>query len=317
MSKKWLYSVAAAALLIAGQAAGITVHDVLSNGFWSTEIRQTEETLNAATTDNYKEKYKEKAREINDIGLEIKSYVYTKKAKTTNDVSWTQNTLHRFVDEENVKIYEDNQVIRVKNYDRKERIKERNSVSTDYVEDCPLIIYGLEQAQHSFKPTKKGARPVEPFFPDTEWFRQLSEEKYPGFCYSTSILNAETNIISDSKAQIKGVIRKTSLLYLSENGSPLADPEQDPNHETFEGYALYPYEKTITIIDDKYLRIEQQIAEDSMFEYSTTGRYSSVYVANFNKKGDWKNSKEKVVKRRISNANSWYTNYYQKNKERE
>ena len=39
MTKKWLYSVAVGALLIAGEAMGVTVHDVLSNGFWSAEQR--------------------------------------------------------------------------------------------------------------------------------------------------------------------------------------------------------------------------------------------------------------------------------------
>ena len=76
MSKKWLYSVAAAALLIAGQAAGITIHDVLSNGFWSTQERATEMSLNAETTDNYKEKYKketETPREDERVSGELSS----------------------------------------------------------------------------------------------------------------------------------------------------------------------------------------------------------------------------------------------------
>ena len=39
MSKKWLYSVAVGALLIAGEALGITVQEVLSNGFWNGDSR--------------------------------------------------------------------------------------------------------------------------------------------------------------------------------------------------------------------------------------------------------------------------------------
>ena len=45
MTKKWLYSVAVGVLLMAGEALGITVHDVLSNGFWSAEQRGTHEYL--------------------------------------------------------------------------------------------------------------------------------------------------------------------------------------------------------------------------------------------------------------------------------
>ena len=40
MTKKWLYSVAVGTLLIAGEAMGITIHEVLSNGFWSTDVEQ-------------------------------------------------------------------------------------------------------------------------------------------------------------------------------------------------------------------------------------------------------------------------------------
>lgn len=42
MSKKWLYSVALGTLLVAGDAMGITVHEVLSHDFWSKEQKGTE-----------------------------------------------------------------------------------------------------------------------------------------------------------------------------------------------------------------------------------------------------------------------------------
>ena len=59
MTKKWLYSVAAGALLMAGEALGITVHDVLSNGFWSVEQRGTEGYLTNVTASAEKvKKYK-------------------------------------------------------------------------------------------------------------------------------------------------------------------------------------------------------------------------------------------------------------------
>ena len=316
MSKKWLYSVAAAALLIAGQAAGITIYDALSNGFWSTEVSQTEESLNASTTDNYKEKYKkEKTEQIAD-GCETKSYTYTKKAQTTDDIVWAQKKLYTELVYGNEKKYTEDQVIRIKNCTPKERLTSEEKGGISYMETCPTNISNSAIQHYFLAPVKKGDRPTEPFFPSTEWFRQLTSEKYPGFCYSEFVEKAETNILSEFQSEIKGVVQRKSHLIFSKIGFPAVDPKKDPEHYDFWGHVTYPYTKTLTVVGDQYLRVEQTITEDSSFDYTTKGLYYTEYEAFFNKKGVWKKSAEMVNKWRKSDANSWYTNYFKMQKER-
>ena len=308
MSKKWLYSVAAGALLMAGEALGITVHDVLSNGFWSTQERATEMSLNAATTDNYKEKYKKEQSEQTPDGYETKSFVYTKKAKTTNDVAWTQNKFHAQVTGNELEANYNTQTIKVKNNDRKEVDLSEDLNSINYMETCPTNILEASANLYSFKPTKKGARPVEPFFPDTEWFKQLTSVEYPGVC-GRALAKDTTNIISDTEAKIRGVMMRSSLLHFVKIGFPNIEFGKDPENSSYWGHVLYPYEKTITV-SNNHVIVEQTIGEDTTFTHTTTGEYQTKYIASFNKKGAWKKSTETVTKWRSSQANDWYTNYY-------
>lgn len=63
MSRKWLYGVALGSLLVAGNAVGITVQDVLNHDFFAPEHRGTYEYVEDGTeTYHFKEKNPKQSR---------------------------------------------------------------------------------------------------------------------------------------------------------------------------------------------------------------------------------------------------------------
>ena len=106
--KKWLYGVALGALLIAGNAAGITVHEVLSNGFWSanTERRLTLEELKEVG--DYRElRPKIKRKQIN-IVTEVTNIKQITKGETESSARWKNTNQNTFTFHPNYFILDDN-----------------------------------------------------------------------------------------------------------------------------------------------------------------------------------------------------------------
>ena len=311
MSKKWLYSVAAGALLIAGQAAGITVHDVLSNGFWSSELRQTEESLNAATTDNYKEKYKNEKTETQDY-FTIKSYLYIKKAQTTDGIKWKQKQSysHAFI-MDCVSYEQIKQTIKATCSDYKEQIASEEQY--DQFSDDKREAYSTDQT-YSFKRRKKNARPVQPFIPNnaTNWFSDTLGQFPHGNVFLEHV--ATTNITSDS-IRITGRYVAQSTLDKYELG--LLDPGKiyPPGRDSVDVYDKYNYEIAIQVAKNK-VYVERTVTEDTLMTHNIWQEYKTKYIASFNKKGYWKKSTEDVTSRYGIEPTSWYKEY-QKQQERE
>ena len=314
MSKKWLYSVAAGALLIAGQAAGITVHDVLSNGFWSSELRQTEESLNTATTDNYKEKYKnEKTEEYE--GLIKTSYLYKKKATTTDGIKWSQKKYQ--TDEKETATSNRtaviNQTIKTKLPKFKEQIMSYEIHSVGFVFP-PFSNYGdFERQDYSFKRRARNARPVHPFIfnNDTNWFFNTLDQFPHGEIFLEHV--ATTNITSDSNAHITGHFIAQSTLDKCELG--LLPSDRVPSYIRFiDVHDRYNYEIGIQVAKNKVC-IEQNITKDAVMTYDLEYRCETKYIATFNKRDKWKKSTEHVESYRNFFADEWYQIYTQKQKE--
>lgn len=106
MSKKWLYSVAVGALLIAGEAMGITVHDVFSNGFFSSEIRET--GLHLMETTKYKDVIKKDKKTQDEEGNETLFFAWSTRGRSAVDgVRWKEkvNSITWDSKDEKVNIY--------------------------------------------------------------------------------------------------------------------------------------------------------------------------------------------------------------------
>ncbi|GEM_PF-3753000 len=306
MNEKWLYSSALGVLLIVGEVLGITVHDVLSNGFWSTQERATEMSLNAETTDNYKEKYKKETETPREDGSVEKSYLYTKKGKTTNDVVWAQSKNYWGKTGTTNPLENNQQTLKVVSRHRKEQSTSDEWKAQTLMETCPTNIAEESVAFYTFKPRKKDARPVLPYMPNTEWFANIANQ-YPGHLWEQTARSYYTNFVSDTEAIVYGSITRSAGLSLRKVGYPLKDPEHES--PVFWTQAKYTYDRKITVQDNKVI-VEQNFNEDSTYEHEIKGGIKTKYVATFGKNGQWKKSTEVVSQWRSGYANDWYTNYY-------
>ena len=301
MNEKWLYSSALGVLLIVGEVLGITVHDVLSNGFWSTQERATEMSLNAETTDNYKEKYKKETETPREDGSVEKSYLYTKKGKTTNDVVWAQSKNYWGKTGTTNPLENDQQTLKVVSRHRKEQSTSDEWKAQTLMETCPTNIAEESVASYTFKPRKKDARPVLPYMPNTEWFARIANQ-YPGHLWAQDDWAYYTNFVSDTEAIVYGRIMRSAAL-------PFHKILPKREELLFWGQAKYTYDRKITVQDNKVI-VEQNFNEDSTYEHEIKGGIKTKYVATFGKNGQWKKSTEVVSQWRSGHANDWYTNYY-------
>lgn len=306
MNKKWLYSSALGVLLIVGEVLGITVHDVLSNGFWSTQERATEMSLNAETTDNYKEKYKKETETPREDGSVEKSYLYTKKGKTTNDVVWAQSKNYWGKTGTANPLENNQQTLKVVSRHRKEQSTSDEWKAQILMETCPTNIAEESVTSYIFKPRGKGERPVAPYMPNTEWFAKIANQ-YPGHLWAQSGWAYYTNFVSDTEAIVYGGITRNAALPKRKVGYPLKNPGHGSS--VFWTQAKYTYDRKITVQDNKVI-VEQNFNEDSTYEHEVTGGIKTKYVATFGKNGKWKGSTEVVSQWRSGHANDWYTNYY-------
>ena len=88
--KKWLYGVALGALLVAGNAAGVTVHEVLSNDFWSMEQRGTRENLAEVTGERGPKQKKYQRTFDQDSWIEKIESCYVYKGPLTDKTRWKE-----------------------------------------------------------------------------------------------------------------------------------------------------------------------------------------------------------------------------------
>ena len=304
MSKKWLYSVAVGALLIAGEVLGITVHDVLSNGFWSAEQRGTHEYLDEATGHNSKcissrkARYKETAE-----GLEI-IRGWTEKCPYLGGIKWKRKVVENIVETPGtfqLKMKEKLIATRNKthkektwNYEQKNEKTMRVPGSTRHTN-----IVMNSSATYTVKPLKKGARPMGPLVVD-DWFPNSIEKTWgvDGRFYGTEE-HAVTNIVSDNEAYITRTVEQTGYLDKYFSGYPVNE----------DASLLRTYNTHITT-DDDHVYVDQTICENSTNNplYNQQDAYQTQYVATF-KKGQWKNSTETITQVSNQQGANWWLNY--------
>ena len=307
--KKWLYGVALGALLIAGNAAGITVHEVLSNNFWSDELSLFSNPNLIPARVNFSSvlfnamqfHYKSKYVRIKYISSRYRREIETHWGTCTNDyknfktdgISWKyKNWLEKYYDNRTYEKEDGKEKLtlqtvknRIEPYKYKAKIMCRYHYYTKYNDEPFILLKGdtVLDEQSSFKPLVKNERPIGPIDIAPSWYAVTIDEdngngrnRYFDFEPEHT---AVTNIISDTEAYITGTASQTGHYDFWDG--------HKADHDT---YKTCTYTKHITT-DADHVYFQQE----SMSIFQTYGVVTNTvqreYTATF-KKGVWKGSTE-------------------------
>ncbi|MBR5624347.1 hypothetical protein IKW72_05200 [bacterium] len=295
--KKWLFSVAVDALLVAGNAAGITVHEALSNDFWASQSRYNVAELKATT--QWKDKVKKDKYGRAKDGSRTNSYIHMEWGQDEEGTSWKTKLWNNSRYD-----YETFQQVNFKRKDtcRTKSYKERNLASgyENETQDngCATARDGMDNVQYKVTPVGKDVRPMRPFVMD-DWFPgSMRTSKYRKARFFGTEHNAVTNIISDNEAYITGTVSQTG--HMDEYF------EYKANADTF---CLRTYTQHITT-DENHVYVEQEIIENAQTTFDRTTTQQTQYVATF-KKGRWKGSTETSSSVWQNEAMPWLREFYQ------
>ena len=279
------------ALLMAGNALGVTVHDVFSNGFWSAETRTTKEKL---LSGDYKIKHNPKKPKRDRRG----NFVYS-----GTDQYMPKESFPKWKITERYKTFA-NEDSRVENISGRltalmNDCKEKAATIEQDVRSCPtnggfFTKADLQsQTKYMSKPRTKEARPMGHFVVN-DWFLDAIRECGKVDFYGTE-QTAVTNIISDNEAYITRTIHQTTWI------------NSFYGVKVNEGAALRRTYDTHITTDDDHVYVDQVIGEVSTNNptYNTQSEYKTQYVATF-KRGRWKGSTETITMTQNSQAADWY-----------
>jgi hypothetical protein len=302
MSKKWLCSVAVGALLIAGEAMGVTVHDVLSNGFWSAEQRADWGQLER---DTLIPKYKIlKDKTITDEDGEKFFSKITTSGVTLSRIHWKNKLCYN-----GLKTESEQTEHRVKKLIATNQVhqQKQNTIMDDYLNmkpsyEDPTRYRGDVRIDYMSKPRKKEARPIGPYVME-DWFPdKMTTKSYQSCRFFGTEHNAVTNIISDNEAYITGTISQTGHIDEFE-GEKVDEPAS----------LLRTYTQHITT-DADHVYVEQEITENCQNNPACNVQqtYQTQYTATF-KKGRWKGETETISQVSNSQLADWYLKRYYQN----
>lgn len=300
MTKKWLYSAAMGALLIASEAFGVTVHDVLSNGFWSAEHRGTEAYLQEVAP--HDSKIKKNTAKENADGTITYSVVYVLSGPIMNQTFWKSRRKFKGTESDSHR----QGTAKTKLIDRRDGVKEKTvTVEQDDINLMPTktatsIVYDIQET-YMAKPKSKTALPMGPMVPDVidSVYQTIIANPYWSAEFYGTEHTATTNIVSDSEAFITGVIRETGYIHTVDD------------YVVEQPYALLrSYTRHITT-DANHVYEDQDISEVSTNDpdYNTQKHLITQYTATF-KKGRWKGSTETRTERVESHISGWAEEHY-------
>lgn len=293
MSKKWLYSVALGALLVAGNAAGITVHDVLSHDFWAKEQRASYDYLDKMTDHKYKTSYigtkcKEKPEEIKWTGTVIRS------GPTINGIRWRDRQRYKVVETKPDRTEKEKETLTSKREYHKEKIKEQRywfGLGSEVIySNTWLEAHGT----YKNKPRTEDARPIGPFVVE-DWFpERMYDWKFQDCQFFGTEENAVTNIISDNEAYITRTISQTGHI------------DSYMGIEVNEDSSLLRNYNTHITTDADHVYVEQEITENTVNDqlYISKNTWQTQYTLTY-KKGRWKDEKEIISKVSTQKAAEW------------
>ena len=224
------------ALLVAGNAAGITVHEVLSNNFWSDEFpfhsaSASRVSITSILFNAMQFHYKSKYVRIKYINSRYRREIETHWGTCTNDfqnfktdgISWKYKIWEeKYYDNRTYEKMDDKEKLtlqtvknRIEPYKYKAKIMRRYHHYFKY-NDEPFIQLKTDNVfdeQSSFKPLVKNERPIGPIDIAPSWYAVTTDHdngygRYRYFYFEPEH-TAVTNIISDTEAYITGTASQT------------------------------------------------------------------------------------------------------------
>ena len=301
MTKKWLYSAALGALLMTGEALGVTVHEVLDSHFWYNYGRDNFSVLSKAYQGFYKGKYKNEVREPQPDGSVKTSYLYKANCSKLPGValSWNYKKWYTETTSDNERVTDTKAQLNTR---RDNKYKEKTVTETQ--EYRQLMNGGatnlVDNTRETFtvKALKMKVRPMCPYVVD-DWFPDYLK----GGCateaefYGTE-QTAVTNIISDNEAYITRTIQQTGQMK-NYDGYTVDEPAS----------LLRVYNTHITT-DEDHIYVDQSISElaENAHTYDFQNDYRTQYTATL-KKGRWKGATETITITQNAQASDWYLNY--------
>ena len=294
MTKKWLYSVAVGALLIAGEAMGITVHDVLSNGFWSAEQRVDLVQLQQDTLIPKLKIIKDK--EITDEEGKKEFSKTTTSGVTLSRTHWKNKLCYNRLTTETAQTEHRVRKVMVTNQVHQQKENTTTDIYRNRIAcyENPTYYCQDKQTDYINKPRKKEARPIGPFVVD-DWFPdEMTTTSYWECRFFGTEHNAVTNIISDNEAYITGTISQTGHV-----------DEYDGYKVNEDSSLLRTYTQHITT-DADHVYVEQEITENAQNtpECNSQTTWQTQYTATF-KKGRWKGETETISQTQNSQLADW------------
>ena len=299
MKKKWLYSAALGALLIAGNALGITVHDVLSNGFWSTQARGTYETLYDLTDGQNPAKSEKEKEKTEADGARRLISIWTITSPIVDGTHWKQKHWYNGLEtDEWRRITKKEKLIATRDKTHKEKTITNAQMTMDmmYRYTSTNLVNNISST-YTVKPLKKDVRPMKPLVID-DWFpREIDRGSMHSQFYGTEE-TAITNIISDNEVYITRTISQSGFI------------ERFGGYQIKEDASLLRTYNTHITTDADHVYVDQTICENSTNNplYNQQDAYQTQYVATF-KKGQWKSSTETITQVSNKQAANWYINY--------
>lgn len=271
--------------MIAGEAMGITVHDVLSNGFWSAEQRSTLGSLRPETRGYYRERYKKEKTTILEDGSKHYSYLQTISCSKSPVASWRYKNWYNSnctKDGEKTETITE-RLSSVRKKGPREKFVTNSQVYMQLMAGVYTNYLMNSSSTYITKPRQRDARPVESLVID-DWFpNRMTTESYKSCRFFGTEHNAVTNIISDNEAYITGTISQTG--HIDEYHGEKMDESAS---------LLRTYTQHITT-DADHVYVEQEITEDTQNDpvYNSQTTWQTQYTATF-KKGRWKGSTETI-----------------------
>ena len=302
MMKKWLYGVALGTLLVAGNATGITVNEVLSDSFWYGRVSLSR--IESYSPPRIKLR---KQKETNDEDGRHYSELAVRRAKSP--IRWKQKKWYNnFTDNDNnfhVDTIADTTIYGRVRKDIMHTVSEEHNLRCFVPETQKTIITNTtERVDETFESfcKKKDRRPYGPYVVD-DWFPDgLIENSWLSARFGGTEHNAVTNVISDNEAYITGTVSQTG--HVDEYNGYKVDEDAS---------LLRTYTQHITT-DADHVYIEQEITENTQNDpcYNSQNTYQTQYTATF-KKGRFKNEKETISKVSQRERAPWVVKYLQQN----
>lgn len=230
MSKKWLYSVAVGALLIAGEALGITVQEVLSNGFWNGDSRGlsrgnvNKEILWASKKKDFKKPISR--REETEEYARSWGKTFTLGKDKAGHHTWKSTRFSKvtsYYDSQEREKYVDSVLDMRAPLSRQKQNVVAYEKAWDYMPAINDYMTSTNVIDTTYTCKPKKGRPVGPY--TENWtYQEFACIETCNFTILNTEHNAITNIISDNEAYISGSVYQTgtydSILGL-ETGWPI------------------------------------------------------------------------------------------------